>query len=160
MSNKNIYSSSSFTEQRGSALIVCLVMMLILTFVSMSGLDTAIMNEKMASNAQSKSQTFHAADSAVGALTTTIIGGDITSLEQALAREGSSDDASFDINDSKIASTIRAEYLGEIAIGDGTSSSADESTTLLKGFRFQLRGSSTNASTGATTTIFRGAEYH
>lgn len=147
-------------DTKGSALIVCLVMLLVLTMISLSGINTAIMHEKMASNAQSKNKTFHAADSAVGLLTRTIMDGDITALEQALAREGLSDETSFDISDSQLTSSFQADYLGEVALTSGTSMDADESSTLLKGFRFELRGTSQSTATGAFTRIFRGVEYH
>ncbi len=144
----------------GSALIVCLVMLLVLTMVSLSGINTAIMHEKMASNAQSKSKTFHAADSAVGLLSRTIIGGDLTPLEQALSREDLSDETSFDISDTQLTSSYQARYLGEVAITSGTSMDADQSTSLLKGFRFELRGTSQSTATGSFTRVFRGVEYH
>lgn len=144
---------------RGSALIVCLVMLLVLTLISLSGINTAIMHEKMASNSQSKSKTFHAADSAVGLLSRTIVGGDLTALEQALAREDLSDETAFDISDSQVTSSYQARYLGEVALTSGTSMGADQSSTLLKGYRFELRGTSESTATGAFTRIFRGVEY-
>lgn len=146
-------------NDRGSALIICLVMLLVLTLISLSGINTSIMHEKMASNAQSKSKTFHAADSAVGLLTRNVVGGDLTLLEQALQREDLSDEEVFDISDSQVTSSYQAKYLGEVALTTGTSMDADQSSTLLKGFRFELRGTSQSTATGSFTRIFRGVEY-
>jgi type IV pilus assembly protein PilX len=141
-------------------------MLLVLTLISLSGINTAVMQEKMASNAQSKNRTFHTADSAVGELVRVLEDGNISSLEQAMSREGPNPTDGFSnlfpftFGDTNISATYQVEYLGEVAVTSGTSMDADESTTLLKGQRFELQGVAANDNTGAVTRIYRGAEYH
>jgi len=53
------------TQQRGVVLVVSLLILLVLTLLGISSLDSSIMEEKMASNAQTASSTFQAAESAI-----------------------------------------------------------------------------------------------
>ena len=53
------------TQQRGVVLVVSLMILLVLTLLGISSLDGSIMEEKMASNAQTASITFQKADSAI-----------------------------------------------------------------------------------------------
>ena len=53
------------TQQRGVVLVVSLMILLVLTLLGISSLDGSIMEEKMATNAQTASITFQKADSAI-----------------------------------------------------------------------------------------------
>lgn len=53
------------TQQRGVVLVVSLLILLVLTLLGISSLDSSVMEEKMASNAQTASITFQKADSAI-----------------------------------------------------------------------------------------------
>ena len=52
-------------QQHGVVLVVSLMILLVLTLLGISSLDGSIMEEKMASNAQTASITFQKADSAI-----------------------------------------------------------------------------------------------
>ena len=52
-------------QQHGVVLVVSLMILLVLTLLGISSLDGSIMEEKMASNAQTASITFQTADSAI-----------------------------------------------------------------------------------------------
>lgn len=51
-----------FIKQRGSVLIVALVVLLVLTLLGISGMDTTVMQERMASNMQEGLSSFQAAE--------------------------------------------------------------------------------------------------
>lgn len=53
------------TKQRGAVLVVSLLVLLVLTLIGISSLDNSVLEEKMASNAQTSSITFQAAESAI-----------------------------------------------------------------------------------------------
>lgn len=57
-----IYSE---TKQRGSALVISLLILLVLTIVGVTALNSTVMEEKMASNFQTGNSAYQAAESAV-----------------------------------------------------------------------------------------------
>jgi type IV pilus assembly protein PilX len=61
----NIMHKHSRKEQRGAVLIVSLLVLLVLTLIGISALNGSIMEEKMASNSQTSSTVFQAAESAI-----------------------------------------------------------------------------------------------
>ncbi|SFM60450.1 PilX N-terminal domain-containing pilus assembly protein [Marinobacter zhejiangensis] len=148
-------------RQRGAVLIVSLVVLLVITLLGVAGMNSSLMQERMAANAQNVNRTFQAAESSVGVLTNILMGGNLSLLQQAMGTENQMSDAvTYSIGGADIASTYQARYLGEIIVSSGSSMDASESTTLLKGYRFELSGASTINATGASTTIFKGIEYY
>jgi Tfp pilus assembly protein PilX len=65
MSSTSTITITTQTQQRGVVLVVSLLILLVLTLLGISSLDSSVMEEKMASNAQTASSTFQAADSAI-----------------------------------------------------------------------------------------------
>jgi len=57
----------SFSRQRGVVLVVSLLILLVLTLLGISSLDSSVMEEKMASNSQTMTDTFQTAESAIKA---------------------------------------------------------------------------------------------
>jgi len=57
--------SASKKKQEGAVLAIGLLMLLIITFVAVSGMETSIMSERMAANAQSVNRVFQAAEVSV-----------------------------------------------------------------------------------------------
>lgn len=57
------YHSSKSTRQSGVVLIVSLIMLLLLTLIGLSGIQTTMLEEKMASNALDRNIAFQAAES-------------------------------------------------------------------------------------------------
>lgn len=64
-STHTINVSSKITRQHGSVLIVSLLVLLVLTLIGISSLDSSLMEEKMASNSQISTTAFQAAESAI-----------------------------------------------------------------------------------------------
>lgn len=149
-------------RQTGVALVVGLVMLLVVTLIAVAGMSSSTMHETMSANAQNINRTFQAAESSVGALTGVLTGGDVSLLQTALSNgEGvMTGTTAFDIDDEDISSDYAVTYLGEVAVTSGSSMDANESTTLLKGYRFELQGTATIAAVNARTRIFKGVEYH
>lgn len=57
----------SYSRQRGVVLVVSLLILLVLTLLGISSLDSSVMEEKMASNSQTMTDTFQTAESAIKA---------------------------------------------------------------------------------------------
>lgn len=55
-----------YPRQRGAALVIALVILLVLTVMGVSGIRHATLEESMAFNTQAKSLTFQAAETAIG----------------------------------------------------------------------------------------------
>lgn len=62
--NMTKYSSTK-NSQNGAVLIVSLLVLLVLTLIGVSSLDSSILEEKMASNSQISTTAFQAAESAI-----------------------------------------------------------------------------------------------
>ncbi len=60
-------------KQHGSTLIICLIILLIMTMLGVTNMRSASMQMKMASNTQSRQNTFHAAEFALSAAEFNII---------------------------------------------------------------------------------------
>jgi len=60
-----MHSSTSFSSQRGVALVISLLLLLIVTLIGVSGMQTTVLEEKMAGNFKDKHIAFQAAESAL-----------------------------------------------------------------------------------------------
>lgn len=149
-------------RERGAVLIISLIILLVLTLIGVAGMNSSVMQERMASNAQNSNRVFQAAESSAAALTELLLSGDLSLLQQAMQRTDKlSDEGSISLDTANgISAEYQARYLGEIIVSSGSSMDADESTTLLKGYRFELRGSAEMDGTGAAGTVFKGIEYY
>ncbi len=147
--------------ERGAVLVVSLIVLLVVTLLGVAGMNSSLLQERMAANAQNSNRAFQGAESAVGVLTNTLIGGDLSALSEAMsAADSTSSSSSYSIGGGDQESSFEAEFLGEIIISSGSSMDANESTTLLKGYRFELRGTSAIPATGASATVNKGIEYY
>ncbi len=148
-------------NQTGAVLVVSLIVLLVLTLLGVAGMNSSMMQERMAANAQHSNRAFQAAESAAGALMQQLMNGDLSMLQQSMASADSmSTTTAFSIGGSDVSSEYTARYLGEIIISSGSSMDASESTTLLKGYRYELSGSSEISGSGASRTVFKGIEYY
>lgn len=149
-------------KQSGAALIVSLIILLVLTLIGVAGMNTSVMQERMAVNAQNSNRAFQAAESTLGALTNELYANNLDLLRESM-QTGSKESA-------KVAQTLDAtngvtgsyqvRYLGEIIITSGSSMDADEGASDLKGYRYELIGESEMANTGAAARVFKGIEYY
>ncbi|AXS84461.1 MULTISPECIES: PilX N-terminal domain-containing pilus assembly protein [Marinobacter] len=149
-------------QERGAVLIVSLVVLLVLTLIGVAGMNTSVMQERMAVNAQNSNRTFQAAESSASALTERLIGNDLSLLRESMqSADNMSSSVNFTVDAGNgVAGTYQARYLGEIIAGSGSSLDANESSTALDGYRYELSGTATMAGTGATSTVFKGIEYY
>lgn len=148
-------------KQSGAVLVVSLIVLLVLTLLGVAGMNSSMMQERMAANAQNSNRAFQAAESAAGALMQQLMDGDLSLLQQSMAAADSkSAITTFTIGGADVSSEYAARYLGEIIISSGSSMDANESTTLLKGYRYELSGTSEISGSGATRTVFKGIEYY
>ncbi len=61
----NIPSQKALAKQTGAALLVCFIMLLVFSLTLISGTNTSILEQKMASYAHEQVKTLHSADSAI-----------------------------------------------------------------------------------------------
>jgi|26BtaG_2_1085354.scaffolds.fasta_scaffold06067_3 type IV pilus assembly protein PilX len=150
-------------QQQGAALIVSLIVLLVLTLIGVAGMNTSVMQERMAVNSQNSNRAFQAAESTVSALTNQLYANDLSLLRESMqsATEESSVVTVKTLDSGNgITGTYQARFLGEIIITSGSSMNADESSSQLKGFRYELIGEAEMANTGAEARVFKGIEYY
>lgn len=150
-------------KQKGAALIISLIVLLVLTLIGVAGMNTSVMQERMAVNSQNSNRAFQAAESTVSALTNQLYANDLTLLRESMqGATGLSSVVNVTTLDSAngISGNYQARFLGEIIITSGSSMNADESSSQLKGYRYELIGEASMANTGAEARVFKGIEYY
>ena len=150
-------------KQKGAALIISLIVLLVLTLIGVAGMNTSVMQERMAVNSQNSNRAFQAAESTVSALTNQLYANDLTLLRESMqGATGLSSIVNVTTLDSAngISGSYQARFLGEIIITSGSSMNADESSSQLKGYRYELIGEASMANTGAEARVFKGIEYY
>lgn len=160
---KGVEKVQGFGHQQGAALIVSLIVLLVLTLIGVAGMNTSVMQERMAVNAQNANRAFQAAESTVSALTNQLYANDLSLLRESMqsATEESSVVSVTTLDSGNgITGSYQARFLGEIIITSGSSMNADESSSQLKGFRYELIGEAEMANTGAEARVFKGIEYY
>jgi len=112
---------ASGKKQEGAVLAIGLLMLLIITFVAVSGMETSIMSDRMAANAQSVNRVFQAAEvSVVMAIET----GDL--VESALVLCGVLDEdlpngwptETFDMDENNASATVILSCRGKHMTGE------------------------------------------
>ncbi|MBD3641305.1 MAG: PilX protein [Marinobacter sp.] len=148
--------------ERGATLIVSLIVLLVLTLIGVAGMNTSVMQERMAVNSQNSNRAFQAAESTVRSLLDDVYANDLTLLRDSMQNSsGLSDRVTMTIDSDKgVSGSYQARYLGEVIITSGSSMDADESSNQLKGFRYELEGEASVANTGASARVFKGIEYY
>ncbi len=148
-------------NQQGAVLIVSLIMLLVLTLLGVAGMNSSVMQERMAANNQNGNRAFQAAESAAGALTAQLLSGNLDVLEVAMAAaDKKSTPTDFSLGRSDVTAEYYATYMGEVAVTSGSSMDVSESAPILKGFRYELTGTATIDGAGATRTVHKGIEYN
>lgn len=162
MNSQRCGTLRNFGNQNGAVLVISLIILLVITLIGVAGMSGSVMQERMAANAQNSNRAFQAAESSVGALLNQLYGNDLSTLRDSMKDANSlSGEQNFVVDAGEgVNGTFQARYLGEIIITSGSSMDADESSTLLKGYRYELRGTATMNNTGASSTVFKGIEYY
>ncbi|MBW7473099.1 PilX N-terminal domain-containing pilus assembly protein [Marinobacter sp. M216] len=150
------------SRERGATLIVSLIVLLVLTLIGVAGMNTSVMQERMAVNSQNSNRAFQAAESTVRSLMDDVYANDLTVLRQSMQNSsGKSDRTNITIDPGNgVSGSYQARYLGEVIITSGSSMDANESSNQLKGFRYELEGEASVANTGASARVFKGIEYY
>ena len=161
MKSTYLYRQINFGQsQQGAVLILSLILLVVMTLFGLASMNTSIMQEKMASNAQNTNATFQAAESSVSSLMQEVLGGTQTHLTASMnAPDAKSSLVALNLNNPKLTASYQTTYLGEIILTSGNSLNADESSTLLKGRRFEMTGIGAIPGAQAQTVIRQGMEY-
>jgi type IV pilus assembly protein PilX len=149
--------------ERGAALIVSLIVLLVLTLIGVAGMNSSILQERMAVNAQNMNRAFQAAESSVSTLNNELAADNLDMLRQSMQNADNLSDltvvANFD-PDNNVSGEYQARFLGEVIVTSGSSMDANESSVDLKGYRYELTGHGEMADTGAEVRVFKGIEYY
>lgn len=148
-------------HQRGAVLLVCLMLLLGMTLISIASMNTSTMQERMAANEQNSNKAFQAAESAVRGQINTILGGDQTLLEEAFnAADDLSTVQNVNLNDTSVTVTAQVRHLGTIIAGGvgGTSIDGDLSKTSLDSNRYEVTGIGIVNNVQSQKTIRQGIE--
>ncbi len=161
MMNRQTRSISAHREC-GATLIISLIMLLVLTLIGISGMNTSVMQERMAVNSQNSNRSFQAAESTVRSLMDEVYASNLDRLRESMQNaSGLSEKIDVTIDpDNGVSGSYQARYLGEVIVTSGSSMNADESSNQLKGFRYELEGEASMANTGASSRVFKGIEYY
>jgi len=156
----------AFPKQRGVALAVSLILLVAVTIIVLASMSGSKLNEKVASNAQQKSISFEAAESAIGAYW---VGDTVRGLLQsdsvtqfntstAITPPGSTAKISTDFDQMNAKNTALAididgrltfQFCGETSIPRGSSLNVDESARVLVGAVFDLNAVTSLAGSNA-----------
>lgn len=149
-------------RQKGAVLVISLVLLLVLTLMGVAGMNTSTMQEKMAANGQNANRAFQGAESSVWSLLEQLYNSDLSMLRDSMkSADQKSDVVSYTFDAAKgITGTSQARFLGEVILSSGSSMDANESSSQLKGYRYELKGTAKMAGSGAGTTIYKGIEYY
>lgn len=147
-------------SQRGAALIVSLIVLLVVTLLGLSSMESALMQERMASNSQNENQAFQTTESLLAdALPDKAA--DISDEFEGLLNDafdrvkGDEGDAkSFSGAASPVSATYEIIYMGEVRftrVGNENTLGSPIKTKL-----YELKMSTTNADTQAAATHTQG----
>ncbi|WP_456085437.1 pilus assembly PilX family protein [Marinobacter lipolyticus] len=149
-------------RERGATLIVSLIVLLVLTLIGIAGMNTSVMQERMAVNSQNSNRSFQAAESTVRSLMDLVYANNLDLLRESMQNaSGLSSEVNVTIDSGNgVSGSYQARYLGEVIVTSGSSMDADESSNQLKGFRYELEGEANMTNTGASARVFKGIEYY
>lgn len=166
----NCYSTQKFASlalsrqhQTGAVLIISLIILLAMTLLGVASMNTSMMQERMASNAQNTNITFQAAESAVSSVISTVVGGVQTPLSDAMGDNGvvgtTGNITAYDVSDPGVDANFQVTYLGVVTLTSGNSMDSDTNSISVQVQRFDIAGTGTVTATNAQTVIRQGIEY-
>lgn len=147
-------------SQRGAALIISLVILLVITVIGLASMKTSILQERMSANAQNSRQAFLAAEAANQDLYRKLepMNSESTAWKRALdafdagIRVATTPVAYSGIGSDKVA-TAELQYLGEANLVEGHSFGEDIETFRQ---RYEIIGDASVTGSGATSRVIRG----
>ena len=142
---KQLHLPTSIRQQRGFVLVVCLIILLVLTVLGVNNMSTSNLEQRMASNTQTKINTFQMAESAIAdsIADNTIFDAAITDPTTAVNRSYTIGTKS--VTTSTIVSPTQTGY-----------SSSGSSLNKFTGVQLSIQGASTISGTGARTQLTQG----
>jgi len=147
-------------QQQGAVLMISLILLLVMTVLGLSTMNTSVMQEKMAANSQNINTTFQAAESAVTSVTNEVIGGTQTRLIESMGSTTvPAAPVVYPTQNTDITASSQVQFLGEIILTSGNSLNAGEGTTALKNYRFELSGIVSMNSLNTQKIVRQGIEY-
>lgn len=145
--------------QRGAVLVVTLILLLILTLLVLSGLESSRWEERISANIQKKKETFQSAESAIEQVikegNSPIDAGNILAQSMFTITPRPADGSSFDL--SYPALTARAETCYDGAF-PAMGYSQGEGSQSFMAFRYKIRGRGEIPSIQAISTNLQGVE--
>jgi type IV pilus assembly protein PilX len=149
-------------RESGAALIVGLMILLLATFLAVAAMNNSGMQEKMASNAQFVNQAFQAAESAIDSKVADISAGDTSLLSASLAQMGLSSPNwptfTYNVGNSKISTNAVVRGINETICQQASSISADEGTSGIPAYIFEIRSTSQISGSDARVRVTQGLE--
>lgn len=157
--NRRNNGSKLASRQSGAVLVVSLIVLLVVTLLGLAGMETSVMQERMASNAQNSNRAFQSTESLLDQAMRdeNILGGSSTELHNAILRGiGEPGDAqTFSTSYDSVEAAYVLTYMGEntpfVAEGQESSLNSDLPTR-----RFEMRMSAENTTTQAGATVTQG----
>lgn len=157
--NRNPAPQINNASQRGAALIVSLIVLLVVTLLGLSSMESALMQERMASNSQNENLAFQASESLLedSLRDDDIFGGAAVELSDAINRGvgESGPEKSFSGAASPVSANYQVVYMGEnppfVTEGQETSMGGDIPLR-----RYEITMSTKNAETQAGATHTQG----
>lgn len=154
-------------SQRGSVLIFSLVIMLIMTILALSGLNSSSLDEKISRNIQDNNRTFQAAESAASNQLAPVLAGNTILLATAMVtRDAGTGDFIFTAiqnysvdDDVNLTSSAAVKYRGEATLTCGNSLSSEKENNEIGCQFFEFRATSTLVNSGAQATVSQGIIY-
>jgi type IV pilus assembly protein PilX len=146
--------------QRGAALIISLVILLVLTVIGLTSMKTSILQERMSANAQNARQAFLSAEAASQDLFRKLEPMNANSTEWKRALDAL--DAGIRVATTPVAyggagsgkvATAELRYLGEANLVEGQSFGEDIETFR---HRYEIIGDASVTGTGARSSVVRG----
>lgn len=152
-------------RQRGAALLISLIVLLVISVVGISAMNSSIFQERMSANAQNVKKVFHAAESASQDLFKRLETMDISATEWGYAEDARKES---DVKDAyplpmpthpytgvSLAGSVETEirYLGKARLIDGYSLDPEGEEYRE---RFMLIGRAQMSGSGASSSIVRG----
>ncbi|ARN72827.1 pilus assembly PilX family protein [Oceanicoccus sagamiensis] len=140
------------SKQQGAVLIISLILLLVITMVGLSGISTTGLEEKMASNWQTKNLVFQAADAAIEDGLA-----DNTMLWKAYLKDKNPETpetATITNTDTRITGSVEVEFKDdEIAFG----SSRRQGAAGIQDYHFYVTGNANILSAKTSSVHVRGA---
>ena len=162
---KHNYSQHLIRQQSGMALVICLVLLLVITLISIAGLNSASDQQKMAVNAQQTNQSFQNAESAVSHAIMIINGsgaraGSNVALSQAINNPDGAKSIDPLLTQAGLINVfITYRYKENQGLKPGMSLNADENSMIISETHFILEGKATMVNSGANAFVSQGISY-